>query len=401
MTASVERRRAEIAAEIAAIEAAGRLRRRSVIDGPDGRTVVRRGEGGRRRLLNWAGNDYLGGIGEVVVRNGAARQLRRQGSGAGAARLLAGGLSCHRELEQAVAAFLGREDALLTPSGYQANVGALPVLASQREDVLLLDRLCHASLYDGARLAAGRLLRFAHNDVTELESRLTSTAGARRRIVVVESVYSMDGDEAPLVAIAVACARHDAWLVVDEAHALGVLGPGGRGLCAELGVRPDLLVATCSKSLSAQGGLLIGDAPLMELLVNQARSQIFSTALAPAAAGAALAALRRLKEDPQLSVRLLARAAGVRAALRAQGWAVPEGRSPIIPLIAGDEAAALGLAAALDERGHYAPAIRPPTVPPGSCRLRLSVTLAHRDADIRRLLAALADLRSPSPVPSA
>jgi len=379
---------AEARAELDGLVVAGRLRTRPVSSAPVGRTVEFRQPGGRKVLINWATNDYLGLAHFLPVRNGAARALRRAGAGAGAARLL-GGLAIHRQLEQAYARFVNREDCLLTTSGYQANLCAVTALASDPEDVLILDRMCHASTYDGAKLATGTLLRFAHNDVEDLERQLARTDTARRRIVCVESVYSMDGDEAPLAAIAEACARHHAALVVDEAHALGVLGPGGRGLCAEAGVTPDLLVATCSKSLGSQGGLIAGDSALIELIVNRGRPFIYSTAPCPAAAGAAHTALAQLDRHPEWPGELLVAAARLRDGLRAQGWDVPTGRSPIVPLIVGSEAAALALAAKLAEAGHHAPAIRPPTVPEGACRLRLTVTRAHRPSDLRKLLAAI------------
>lgn len=383
-------RRAAFQAELDALAAAGRLRQRGVIDDASTRHIVLRGgPGGRRKLVNWASNDYLGLATELTMRNAATRATRRYGSGSGAARLLSGGLACHARLEQRVATWLGREACLLTTTGFQANLAVLTTLAAQRGDALILDRLCHASMYDGARLAEGTLLRFAHNDIDDLRKRLTEAGDARRRMVCVESVYSMDGDEAPLAEIAALCAEHNAILVVDEAHALGVYGPGGRGCCAELGVVPDVLVATASKSLAAQGGLIIADAPLVELVVNRGRSFIYSTAPVPSASGAAVRALDHLRAEPELGATLLTRAAGLRAQLRAAGWDVPPGRGPIIPIIIGDEATTLALAERLRAAGHYAPAIRPPTVPEGGCRLRLTLTLAHQPEDSRRLLAAL------------
>ena len=391
--------RAGLRAELAEIEAIGRLRRRPVIDSPDGRVIQLRDGGQRLKLVNWASNDYLGNANRLQVKNAASRALRRFGAGAGAARLLAGGLAVHRQLEQRLAKWLGTADALVTTTGFQANLAAVVALTSDPEDVVILDRLCHASTYDGARLATGTLLRFRHNDVADLAKQLERTAGARRRIVCVESIYSMDGDEAPLAAIAALCRERGALLVVDEAHALGVLGAGGRGLCAELGVVPDLLVGTCSKTFGSQGGFLAGDAELVELAVNRGRSFIYSTAPVPAAMGAALGALELLEKHPEWPAELVARAVALRTALRTAGWEVPEGRSPIIPLVVGAEADALALAARLRAAGHYAPAIRPPTVPEGSCRLRITLTLAHTEADRRRLAVALAALR-PAVMPS-
>lgn len=385
--------RAHLAAELEALTQAQRRRVRPVIDSPCGRVIVLCQDGQRTKLVNWASNDYLGCAGRRVIRNAAARAARSWGAGSGAARLLAGGLRLHRRLEERLARWLGTEECLLTTTGFQANLAAIGAIVHDPEAVVILDRLSHASTYDGARLCGGTLQRFAHNDLADLERQLQRSAGAPVRLVCVESVYSMDGDEAPLAAIHALCQRAGALLLVDEAHALGVFGPGGRGLCAELGVAPDLRVGTCSKSLGAQGGFIAGDADLIELIVNRGRSFIFSTAPVPAAIGAALASLDLLRDDPTLPLVLQEHAAQLRAALAGQGWQVPPGRGPIVPLIVGEEAPTLALAQALRGLGHYAPAIRPPTVPAGSCRLRLTLTSAHRPHDVRRLVAALAQLR--------
>jgi 8-amino-7-oxononanoate synthase len=393
--------RAQLRAELAAIDTAGRLRRRVAIDSRGGRSVIVHDQGKRQRLINWASNDYLGLSRDLGVRNGAAKALRRYGPGSTAARLLAGGPRCHRRLEERLAHWLGTEDCLLTTTGYQANCAALVALAGEVECVLILDRLCHASLYDGAKLSNGQLLRFRHNDVADLAHRLDQTEGAQRRIVCVESVYSMDGDEAPLVEIHALCRSRGALLVVDEAHAVGVLGAGGRGLCHDTGIAPDLRVGTCSKALAAQGGFICGDRELIELVVNAGRAFIFSTAPVPAASGAAVAALDVLRDRPDLPGELHAVADEIRTALRRQGWEVPTGRTPIIPVIVGDEAATLELSARLRSAGHWAPAIRPPTVPPGQCRLRITVTAGHTAADRRRLVAAMGALSAAAGRPPA
>ncbi len=386
--------RAQLREELSSIAAAGRLRQRIAIDSRGGRSVIVHEGGKRRRLTNWASNDYLGLSRDLGVRNGAAKALRRYGPGATAARLLAGGVRCHRRLEERLAHWLGTEECLLTTTGYQANAAALVALAGEVECAVILDRLCHASLYDGVKLSNGQLIRFKHNDFADLAHRLDQTEGARRRIVCVESVYSMDGDEAPLAEIHALCRSRGALLLVDEAHALGVIGPQGRGLCAELGIVPDLRTATCSKSLAAQGGIICGDRDLIELVVNTGRAFIYSTAPVPAASGAAVAALDALRDHPELGPELQRRAGLLRTALRGQGWSVPEGRTPIIPVIVGDEVQTLALAARLREASHWAPAIRPPTVPPGQCRLRITVTSGHTDLDCRRLVEAMAGART-------
>ena len=386
----------EIADELAELVAIGRRRQRTVIDGPDSRQIIfcAGANGGKRsKLINWAGNDYLGLATDRRVINAGARALRSYGAGAGASRLLAGGLRCHRRLEQRLSQWLGVEDVLVTTTGYQANLAVLVALANSTEDVIIVDRLAHASTYDGIRLSAGSMLRFAHNDVQDLAKKLHMSVAARRKIVCVESVYSMDGDEAPLREIAALCKEHGALLVVDEDHAIGVLGPSGRGLCAELDLMPDVLVGTCSKGLGAQGGFIAARSDIIELIVNRGRSFIFSTAPVPAAMGAAVASLDVLKREPQRPAQLVNRCNAIRAALRDQGWSVGAGRGAIIPIIIGDEEATLALSAGLRAAGHYAPAIRPPTVPAATCRLRLTPSISHTEADVRRLLRSMEALK--------
>ena len=387
----------DIREELAELEAVGRRRQRTVIDSPDGRQIIMCAgpNGGKReKLINWAGNDYLGLATDRRVMNAAARALRSYGAGAGASRLLAGGLRCHRRLEQRLSHWLGVEDVVVTTSGYQANLATLVALAGATEDVIIVDRLAHASTYDGLRLSAGSMLRFGHNDVADLDKKLRMSVAARRKIVCVESVYSMDGDEAPLREIAALCRQHKALLVVDEDHAIGVIGEGGRGLCAELGVQPDVLVGTASKGLGSQGGFIAARSDIIELIVNRGRSFIFSTAPVPSAMGAAVASLDILKADPERPDRLQARCIAIREALCNAGWEVGPGRSAIIPVIIGNEDETLSISQQLREMGHYAPAIRPPTVPAATCRLRLSPSLSHTESDVRRLLAAMAELRA-------
>lgn len=386
----------QLRAELDELAACDQLRRRSVIDGPDGRQISLcsgANAGKREKLLNWAGNDYQGLAQDRRVKNAAARALRSYGAGAAASRLLSGGLRCHRRLEQRLATWLGSDECVVTTTGYQANLAILCALASSTEDAVIVDRLAHASTYDGIRLSAASMLRFAHNDLQDLERKLRLAEASRRRIVCVESIYSMDGDEAPLQDIAALCQQYHAALVVDEDHALGVVGPQGAGLCAEQGVRPTAIVGTCSKGLGAQGGFIAGSAAVVEQVVNRGRSFIFSTAPVPAAMGAAVAALDVLRSEPARPQQLQERSQAMRHTLIAQGWQVAPGRSPIIPVVVGEATAALHLAQALRERGHHAPAIRPPTVPAGTARLRLLPTMAHRDTDIRRLCEAMAALR--------
>jgi len=262
-----------------------------------------------------------------------------------------------------------------------------------RGDHVFLDRLCHASLVDAAVLSRAELHRFRHNDPEHLAALLAAASGGRR-LVVTESVFSMDGDTAPLRELAAAAKSAGAMMLVDEAHATGVLGPGGAGLVRDLGLESCVTISmgTLSKALGGYGGFLACSEPVRDWLVNRARAFIYSTALPPAACGSALGALNVLERTPDLGCRLLERAAGFRERLRALGFETGASVTPIIPVLLGENDRALRLAAALREQGILAPAIRPPTVPAGTARLRLSVTLAHSEEDLAAAAAALAEV---------
>ncbi len=329
-------------------------------------------------LLNFASNDYLNLARDPRVTAAAADALRRWGAGAGASRLVSGTWECHARLEQTLARLKGRPAALAFGSGFLASLGTVAALVD-RGDRVVADRLAHASLLDGARLSRAELRRFQHNDVDHLVDCLRRAPAARRTLVVTESVFSMDGDRAPLAAIAAASQAHGAMLLVDEAHATGVWGPGGAG-CVCAGGAPDgvtVALGTLSKALGAYGGFVAGSDALRRWLINRARAFIFSTALPPACAGAALGALDCLARHPGMGAELLRRAAVFRARLRDAGLDTGRSESQIVPLMVGDCGRALALARRLRGHGILAVAIRPPTVPAGTARLRLSVTLAH------------------------
>ena len=337
-----------------------------------------------RSVVNFASNNYLNLAGHPAVTEAAARSAREWGAGATASRLMGGTLALHRRLEEALAEHKGTEAALVFPSGYQANVGSLTALLSP-EDTVVLDRLAHASLVDGARLSRARLKVFRHNDPEDLEKVLGRLGGAGERWVLVESVYSMDGDRAPLAEMSAVCRRRGARLYVDEAHGTGVWGPGGRGVVNALGLENEVEVCmgTLSKALGAQGGFVCGSRSLVDWLQNKARAYIYSTALAPAAAGAARTALSIAREDDAGRKKLFALSARLRAGL---GLA---GEGPIVPVVVGETSAALDLSAALWEAGYLAPAVRPPTVPEGTARVRFSLTAGHSEEQIDGALAVV------------
>ena len=346
----------------------------------DGLWVERDG----RRLLSFSCNDYLNLSHHPAVRAAAAAAIETYGAGAGAARLVTGDHPPLEALEAALAEWKGAEACCVFGSGFVAAVGAIPAVVGGG-DLILLDALSHACLFSGAKLSGARVETFAHNDAADLERLLGLHRGdAHRALVITEGVFSMDGDIAPLDAISAACERHDAWLMVDDAHALGVIG-GGRGSGAVFPTaRVHLAMGTLSKALGSFGGYVCADRPVIDLLKTRARSSVFATALPPASAAAALAALRIVQAEPQRVAAVLANA---RAFTDAAG--LTPAQSAIVPVILGSAQAALDAQAALEGQGLLAMAIRPPTVPKGAARLRLAFSAAHDLADIARLAAAV------------
>ncbi|RYD61244.1 MAG: 8-amino-7-oxononanoate synthase [Verrucomicrobiaceae bacterium] len=355
--------------ELADLSAAVLLRTLKPLDSPTGPRVTRNG----RELWNFASNDYLGLASDEELAEAFIDGVRKFGAGSAASRLVCGTLPPHRLLEEALAAAKGTEASLVFSSGFATAVGSLPALAG-KDDVLLLDKLCHASLIDGARLSGATIRVFPHNDTAKLARLLEGIRAKQpsaRLIVVTESVFSMDGDLCPLTEIIELKDRHGALLFLDEAHAFGVLGPQGMGLAADLGVqsRVDFQMGTFSKAAGLSGGYLATSATWRDLLVNRARSFIYSTAPPPALAHATMASLERIRSaDGDLRRQQLR---GNIAVLSAKH------PSPIVPVLLGSNDAALATSARLEELGFLVPAIRYPTVPRGTARLRISLSAAH------------------------
>jgi 8-amino-7-oxononanoate synthase len=382
---------AAIAAEtLAAIRARGTHRRMRVLAGAQAPRMQVDG----RDVLLFAGSNYLDLAAHPEVTEAAARAARDWGCAAGGSRLINGNLALHEALEEELAAFLGVEAALVFSTGYQANVGVIPALAGPG-DAVVSDALVHASIIDGCRLSRASVHVFAHGDPAALAERLAEVAPAHRRtLVVLDGVYSMDGDRAPLAPMLAAARRHGALVLLDDAHGIGCLGAGGRGSAEAAGValgELDVLVGTLGKALGSFGAFVAGPAALRELLVNAARSFIFTCALAPPQVAAARAALALVAREPWRRERLQHNAARLRNALATRGVSTAPSDTHIVPVRIGDNARTMAVCEALLSQGFYAQGIRHPSVPEGSARLRITPMATHAEAEIDALASAVAE----------
>jgi len=343
-----------------------------------------------RRLVNFGSNDYLSLAGDKRLAEAAAKTASEEGTGSGASPLLTGRGPAHERLERELAHFEGAEAALVFPTGFAANLATITALAGA-DDVIFSDALNHASLIDGCRLSRATVSVYRHCDVEHLEELLSASPPAARRWIVTDSLFSMDGDTAPLEQLADLAERYDAVVIVDEAHATGVLGQDGRGVVEQQHVESSRFVrlGTLSKALGGAGGFVVGSQSLVDWIANRGRSYIFSTALPPVMAAAASRAIELVQTEPFRRRELLARADDLRQRLAQQGWDTGKSVSQIVPVIVDDEQRALELAASLEAEGLFVPAIRPPSVPPGASRLRISVCYGHTPEMIDRLIVAL------------
>lgn len=359
------------------------LRAPPTVESIDGRTVRIDG----RTLLCFSSNDYLGLATDAqVIRQAAAASVLV--AGAGASRLITGTHPIHLEAEAVLAAFVGFPASRLFATGYAANVGVIPALLG-RGDLIIADRLNHASLIDGARLSRATIKVYDHGDVGMARDLLRAhRADHRNALLVTDALFSMDGDEAPLADLRELTTAFDTWMMVDEAHSLGVFGPHGAGLCKAQEVSPEILVGTLGKAFGLAGAFVATSEPVQALLLNRARSFVFSTGPMPIQAAAIALMAPKVQTAEDARARVLQHAARLRAGLIQGGWETVDARSPIVPVIIGDSYATLEIAAHLQASGVLAHPIRPPTVPPGTSRLRLVATAAHSDDDITALLAA-------------
>jgi len=372
---------------LAALAACDLLRQPVVVDSAVGARITVAGQ----EVVCLCSNDYLALAAEPSVRQAAAKAIDTWGVGAGASRLISGTTSLHVQLEDAIAAFKGTESAIVTTTGWMANHAAIAALVG-KGDLILADKLNHASIIDAAKSSGALLRTYGHRDVRRLEKMLSHRRGKFRRcLIVTDSLFSMDGDIAPLPALAELKGRYDALLMIDEAHATGVLGEGGKGAAEMMGVERDIdvTVGTLSKAIGGLGGFVAGRRELTDTILNTARCYIYTTALPPAMCAAAMEALRIIQTQPQRRKRLLEMAEDLRCRLHQAGFDTAGSASQIIPILIGSPGESLRMSRELLEEGFLVPAIRPPTVPRGSSRLRVSLCSAHTQADLERFAGAL------------
>ena len=378
--------RAALAAELEELGNRDLLRRTRTVEPLEGAEALVDG----RKVVLFGTNDYLGLSRHPAVVRAAAEAAERSGAGSTGARLTTGTRPEHEALERELAELKGAEAALFFGSGYQTALGAIPALVG-RGDLILSDTLNHASLIDGCRLSRAEVRVYRHNNATHAAELLADRHRYRRALLITDGVFSMDGDLAPLPELAELCERTDTWLMVDDAHGTGVLGETGAGTVQHFGLegRVPIQLGTASKALGAEGGFIAGSRELIDYLRNRARSWIFSTAPTPATVAAVRAALRVLRAEPEHRLALTQNAPRLREGLRAAGVQALDGITPIVPVILGDATAALRASVELEAAGLFIPAIRPPTVPEGTARLRICVSATHTEAMIDRAVAEI------------
>ena len=358
-------------------------RRMRSVDGKQGPTLIVDG----REVLNFSSNNYLGLANHPALCKAAKEAIDRYGCGSGASRLISGNMVLHEELESKIAAFKGTEAALVFNSGFQANTGILSTLVAEG-DVILSDALNHASIIDGCRLARAKVVVYGHCDLDQLERGLKEVSAHRRKLIVTETLFSMDGDEAPLTDIVGLAEKYGAMIMVDEAHATGVFEPDGAGLVAKLGLGDRVLIqmGTLGKALGGFGAYVAGSWSLRELLINRCRSFVFTTSLPPAIMAMGIAAVDLVKQEPERRQALWQNCERLRIGLKSLGYALGNSQSPILPLIVGDATQCMQLSRRLLERGVFAQGIRPPTVPPGTSRLRITLMATHTKEHLEQAL---------------
>ena len=365
--------------ELLLLEQSGLKRRLRLVQGAQGKRITLDG----RQVLNFCSNNYLGLADDGRLKAAAVKAIDEEGWGSGASRLICGNLTAHQALEKKLSQFKGTESALTFSTGYMANIGIISALFG-REDMILSDKLNHASIIDGILLSQAQYRRYPHNDMKALEAMLQSATGFKKRVIMTDSVFSMDGDIAPLDTIVGLAEKYNCSVMIDEAHAFGVMGANGKGLAEHFGVQEkiDIQMGTLSKAAGSFGAYVCGSQKLMDYLINHARSFIYTTGMPPAMAAASVQAIDIIVSEPLLRARLWQNTDYMREALKKIGFNTMQTQTPIIPILVKDSKLAVRFAEGLLEKGIFVSAIRPPTVPADTARLRLTVTAAHTRADM-------------------
>ena len=376
-----------LTARLAEVKESGLYRRLRAVEGAQDATIVLEGQ----EVLLFSSNNYLGLANHPALKQAAQEAIEKYGCGSGASRLISGSMAVHHELEQRLARLKKTEAALVFPTGYHANIGVLSALM-EPGDTILSDSLNHASIIDGCRLSRADTRVYRHADTTHLSELLQACPATGRRLIVTDSVFSMDGDLAPLAEIVRLAQQYDAWVMVDEAHATGVFGPHGSGLVEELGLtgQVDIQMGTLGKALGCVGAFVAGSHALIDWLVNRARSFIYTTAIPPAMAAAVLAALDIVEREPERRQQLWANTRELADGLRSLGYTLGATRSQILPVIIGEAGETMAVAEAILQRGVFAHGIRPPTVPEGTSRIRVTPMATHTSEHLSRTLDAFA-----------
>jgi len=377
--------------ELEELRRKGLYRALRAVEGAQGPAIVLQG----REVVNFSSNNYLGLANHPALREAAKEAIDRYGCGSTASRLIVGNMELHEELERRIARLKGTEAALVFNSGFQANVGLLATLAGAG-DVILSDALNHASIIDGCRLSRAQVAVYPHCDLARLEDALKEAPPKARKLIVTETLFSMDGDEAPLAEIVELAERYGAMVMVDEAHATGVFGPNGAGIVAKLGLTERVFVqmGTLGKALGGFGAYVTGSKALRELLINRCRSFIFTTSLPPPVLAAAIAAIALAEKEPQRRLALWQNSRSLRDGLKRMGFSLGRSQSQILPLVIGDSQKCMAFSEQLLERGVFAQGIRPPTVPPGTARLRITLMATHAHEQLHRALEAFEEVQA-------
>ena len=380
-----------IQAELEKLKAQGLYRKLRLVEGAQGPTFILNG----REVLNFCSNNYLGLADHPELAAAAKQAIDRYGCGSGASRLISGNMELHEALENKIAALKGTEAALVFNSGFQANVGVISTLVNEG-DVVFSDALNHASVIDGCRLSRARTVIYPHFGLAYLEEELKKAPAGSRKLIVTETLFSMDGDEAPLGEIVDLAERHGALVMVDEAHATGVFGPNGAGVVAKLGLgeRVFLQMGTLGKALGGFGAYVAGSQALCDLLINRCRSFIFTTSLPPAVMAMAIAAIDFLYKEPQRRLALWHNCRAIREGLLKLEFSLGQSQSQILPLIIGDAGKCMSFSERLLQKGVFAHGIRPPTVPPGTARLRITVMATHKHEHLHQALKAFEEVKN-------